>query len=277
MKYKAIFLDLDGTLLDPWGKITKTAKDSIIAAQKRGVTVVINSGRTPGDIERILQRYGLNLPYIALNGAYIHDTLSDKTIDKNVIDEQLCKKILRLGKRVQNNIIWYSRDRAYLYKITGEKTSKNKLQDLVESIMVVSRRFILLEQLKHKIHSGELEFYKCAILCTNLKKLRAIRKEIDDQGLLESALTSPVFLELNARGISKGIAMAKLLAYYGISMEAAIAVGDNENDLSMLKAAGLGVAMGNAVPKVKLMADAITETNRNNGVAKVIHQYFLRK
>ena len=125
-------------------------------------------------------------------------------------------------------------------------------QKLMETAMVISRRFIPEERIDDKLRFGELEVYKCALLCADSYKLQAIRKRIDKLGILETAVTSPVFLEINPKGISKGSAMKKMLTYYGLSIKEAIAVGDNENDLSMIQEAGLGVAMGNAVEKVKL-------------------------
>ena len=82
-------------------------------------------------------------------------------------------------------------------------------------------------------------------------------------------------VEIITKGINKGLAISWLCKKYGISTDEAIAIGDSENDIAMIKTAGLGVAMGNAMPKVKQIADFIADTNDSDGVAKVIYQFCL--
>ena len=81
-------------------------------------------------------------------------------------------------------------------------------------------------------------------------------------------------VEINNRGVSKGRGVKALADYYGFKREEIVCIGDNENDISMIEYAGLGVAMGNAIDEVKELADYITDTNKKNGVAKAIKKIF---
>ena len=101
--------------------------------------------------------------------------------------------------------------------------------------------------------------------------------ELNELGLEHTTITKSrtYFLEFFSGKTSKAVAMEKLGLYYGIDKSSMIAVGDQINDLPMIEYAGLGVAMGNAVETVKNAADYITDTNNNDGVAKVIEKFIL--
>ena len=83
-------------------------------------------------------------------------------------------------------------------------------------------------------------------------------------------------LEINYKDVSKGNAIKSLLDKYNIKEEELVCIGDNENDISMIKLAGLGIAMGNAISEVKNIADYITDTNKRDGVAKAIEKFILK-
>lgn len=275
MKYKAIFIDLDGTLLNSLGSISRFTVKAIKKAQKKGVLVVINSGRTPSEIERILHKASLILPYIALNGAYIRIMEEKKTIGKRQMDYPLCEEMLRICKKYDNNSFLYTAHYSYAYHLQKyPKLSKyGFLQYLYENVMLLGKRFVRGGEIE-KLFSQKVTVYKCGLLCANQIKLAAMRKEIDELGRFETASTSPVFLECNLKGVTKGSGLTVLLKYYNLLPKEAIAIGDSENDLPMLQVAGLGIAMENAAKKVKQTAKLIADTNNHHGVAKVINHYF---
>lgn len=277
MNYKAIFIDLDGTLLNNFKRISQTSVKAIKAAQKRGVLVVINSGRTPYEIERILRKSSLYLPYVALNGAYIRIMTEKKTIYKKHLGYGLCKEMFRISEKYKNNSFWYTARYSYAHQLQRFSwlPKYSVLQYLYEHAMLLSRRFIRSNHLKGKLLAGSIDVYKCGFMSADKRKLAAIRKEIDELGRFETAVTAPVFLECNLKGVTKGRGLKRMTEYYNMSAKEAIAIGDSENDIPMLQAAGLGIAMENASDKVKQVAGLLADTNVRNGVAKVIHQYFL--
>lgn len=87
--------------------------------------------------------------------------------------------------------------------------------------------------------------------------------------------SKPYFLEFTEKGVTKGTSLDQLIQACGIKREEVIAIGDSYNDLSMIEFAGLGVAMGNAPDDIKEIADLVTETNMNDGVAKVVEEFIL--
>ena len=87
---------------------------------------------------------------------------------------------------------------------------------------------------------------------------------------METCFSSSFYYEVNAAGVSKGAALAAFCAARGISLEDTVAFGDNENDLTMIRTAGLGVAMGNAVDMLKQAADVVTTSNDDHGIARVL-------
>src|SRR5690606_15624796 len=105
---------------------------------------------------------------------------------------------------------------------------------------------------------------------------RALWDEIASWGGLELSNSSPLNIEINPAGVSKAAALEEVCRLAGVRMEETVAVGDSLNDLAAIRAAGLGVAMGNAQEAVKEAADAVTATNEEDGVALVIRRYILK-
>ena len=116
---------------------------------------------------------------------------------------------------------------------------------------------------------------KCIALSTNTKKVIEARAKIEKLSNVVTFASGGHSLEINCKGVSKGNAVKVLAKKFGINREEVICIGDNENDISMIEFAGLGIAMGNAIDKVKDAADYITDTNKNNGVGKAIEKFIL--
>lgn len=102
--------------------------------------------------------------------------------------------------------------------------------------------------------------------------MREAKEEFKKQEDLEVVSSGKINFEVMSKGTSKGIAVKKFCDILGIDSKEVICIGDNENDISMIKFAGLGIAMGNATDEVKSMADFVTDTNVNDGVAKALRK-----
>ncbi|OJT75988.1 hydrolase, partial [Clostridioides difficile] len=116
------------------------------------------------------------------------------------------------------------------------------------------------------------EILKCILFSENVDSLREAKEEFKKQEDLEVVSSGKINFEVMSKGTSKGIAVKKFCDILGIDSEEVICIGDNENDISMIKFAGLGIAMGNATDEVKSMADFVTDTNVNDGVAKALRK-----
>ncbi|MNJ58743.1 Sugar phosphatase YidA [compost metagenome] len=111
------------------------------------------------------------------------------------------------------------------------------------------------------------------------EKLIAVEKKLQQQleGELNVVRSKPYFLEFTEAGVDKGTSLHHLIQQLGIKQEEVIAIGDSYNDLAMIKFAGLGVAMGNAPDDIKAIADHVTDTNMEDGEAKVVETYMLNQ
>lgn len=119
MRYKIVFADLDGTLLNSKREISENTKQSILKSQAAGLQVVINSGRMPKEIDRILESYGLNLSYIALNGAYIYDCKTQNTFSQTHFDSHLINYMLELNNLHKLDLYWYTKEKRHFAILCG--------------------------------------------------------------------------------------------------------------------------------------------------------------
>lgn len=115
---------------------------------------------------------------------------------------------------------------------------------------------------------------KCIAFSLYPQKIKDLKRDLDNLKDVVYFGAGSRSLEINNKGVSKGKAVKALADYYGFKREEIVCIGDNENDISMIEYAGFGVAMGNAIKEVKDLADYITATNREDGVAKAIKKIF---
>ncbi|MBM6838993.1 HAD-IIB family hydrolase, partial [Clostridium saudiense] len=116
---------------------------------------------------------------------------------------------------------------------------------------------------------------KCITFSPSIKDILKVRKELDELENIVYFGSGNHSTEINFKGVSKGNSVKVLSEKYGIKREELICIGDNENDISMIKYAGLGIAMANAIDEVKSAAQYITDSNKNDGVAKAIKKFIL--
>ncbi|HBF37895.1 MAG TPA: Cof-type HAD-IIB family hydrolase [Firmicutes bacterium] len=278
MGYRLVCIDMDGTLLNSCKQISKTTKASLLKAHQREVQIVITTGRVYIDAAYYASQIGLRSPIIASNGAYIRDQQSQQLIYQSLLHEKLALRILDICKRYHVSPNFHTPQQEYyggIYLairwlvfcfrnwITGNKSS-------------VKRKYVPNYRQWRRVFAKEQDrMIKCIIIHFNKEKLAKIRNELSRIAELEVVSSASNNIEVNYKGTSKGKGVEILARHYGIPREEIIAIGDNENDLSMIEYAGLGVAMGNALDFVKEKADYITDTNDNDGVAKVIDKFVL--
>ncbi|OOM75269.1 putative phosphatase YwpJ [Clostridium puniceum] len=277
MKYKLICIDMDGTLLNSNHKISKISKSTLRKAHDMGVHVVISTGRTYVDAVAYSDFIGLNSPIIACTGAIIKEKHGDDVIYKSVIDEEACKKLLKIFNKYNVKPIFNS-----VYKIyCGDLKLKIGIELLKIRGFInrnVKLNYIKDEEKWFDVFNHEKDnIIKCEIINRNREKIHNLRKELESVSEIEITSSSNHNIEITKKGTSKGKAIEILANYYNIKKEEIIAIGDSDNDLSAIEFAGMGVAMGNANEKVKKKSNFVTDSNDNNGVAKVIVKFILEK
>jgi Cof subfamily protein (haloacid dehalogenase superfamily) len=267
MTYKMIVLDLDDTLLRDDLTISPRTKLSLMEAQEAGVKVVLASGRPTSAMlpiaeELRLKEYGSFI--LSFNGGKIINCQSGEEWFSSTLPNEIVQQLYEISRRENVWIHTYVGDTIVTEEpnqytdIEGELT---KLQiKVVESFIdAVTEPVVKVLMLKEP-----------GILAKVEKKLQM---ELAGLSVMRS---KPFFLEFTESGVTKGTSLKSLIQQLGISRDEVIAIGDSNNDLSMIQFAGLGVAMGNASEEIKAQADFITDTNMDDGVAKVVEEFILK-
>lgn len=272
MNIKLIATDMDGTFLDDKKQVPKENVRALAECAAHGIEIVPATGRIMSAIpEEIKKMPGVRYA-ITINGAAIVDLKEEKVIRECKMRAETAVKIMEMARNCPDDI---------MYDV------------YIDGIGYTSECF--METLDHYIHSREVLELIRKTRCTVPDHIRYVReqgKQVEKVNLFflntdarsrmrecleripELSLTSsmPENLEINAAGASKGDALAYLAEYLGIDQKETMAFGDGENDISMIRTAGCGVAMGNGEASVKAEADYITVTNNEAGVAAAIRR-----
>lgn len=269
-KIKLIICDMDGTLLNSNREISAKTREAIRHAKSRGIAFSLSTGRIQIMTELYCRELEQDFPIIAANGAVVWDPIKRKPIWEITMDKSEALTTINYGEEHDLDYIAIT--------MTGCYYSKNSVR---------KQRFLQYNEIARKMNyeemtvlpiDGNWDVFKeqgvCKILIfePNERKLQAAAEFL--QTLPKTGYTSsePKLLDVSSKGVSKGIGLEKLAEHMNIPREAICAMGDYENDISMIEYAGLGVAMGNANDTVKMCADYITETNDEDGVAKLIER-----
>lgn len=271
--YKLLCTDMDGTLLNSKGKVSEKNLRFIKMAHDKGVKVTICTGRIFTSASYFADLIGVKVPLIAANGAYIREKDREEVIYKSVLGYENCKKVLNVLERYGINPHYNSSSIVFTGKISFvsanyEKANKDLPKDKQIDIRVVDNWEKTFEEYKD-------EMLKCICIDEDIEKIKKAKEELLEYDDLEVVSSNYNNFEVMCKGVSKGRAVEILAGYYNISKEEVICIGDNENDLSMIKYAGLGVAMGNGEKYVREAADYVTSTNNEDGVAKVIEKFII--
>lgn len=271
MTPKALFLDLDGTLLNDQREITpgnKTAIDRALAADHK---VIIATGRPLISALAQAEELGLTEPgcyVIAFNGGMIYDMGTGSVVYSKSIDKSIVAQVFAEAKRRKIHLQTYD-ERLVLVE---EYYDQDCVDRYCKKIGMEYQQIPSISNLK---------LDPCKMLAINYEDQEPLREFInwihEHVGAhLVAFFSCKEFIEIIPQGLGKGNAIQRLAAILGIPMEDTIAAGDQENDLSMIRDAGLGCAMANAVPAVKAAADYITEhDNNHDGIKEIIEKFMV--
>jgi HAD superfamily hydrolase (TIGR01484 family) len=241
--YKLVALDMDGTLLNEEKLISKENREAIFAALEAGVSVIFSTGRGVQSAMPYAVELGLQTPIVSVNGGEVWKAPGE-LLKRHLLSAELVRAMHEIA--VENDVWWWA------YSVEGMFNTE-KWVEQIESVQWLKFGYYTEEPLV----------------------LNKIRSQVEAWGTLEITNSHPNNIELNPKGVSKASGIKDVCELLGISMSEVIAMGDSENDITMILAAGLGVAMGNAQEGVKRVADLVTVTNDEHGVAKIINEYVL--
>lgn len=272
LPYSIIALDLDGTLTNSEKIITLRTFDALMKAQREGVRLVLASGRPTFGIAALanqLQLADYGGYVLSYNGGRIIDWCKKTVIFSQVVDQKLVPILYDFAEKAQLPIVTYLPDAILASKNEGEYLAeKARINGMP---VVVAQNFV---EEAMQIAGGSTKFLipgEPELLIQLESEMKAALSE-----QMEVFRSAPFFLELPPKGIDKAQSLQRLLTHLGLERESLMAFGDGFNDLSMIQFAGQGVAMANAVEEVKSIADFVTTSNEEDGIAHALeHLLFL--
>lgn len=269
MSIKLIAIDIDGTLLTPERVISDRVKETIARAKENGIKVVLCTGRPlPGATEYLdaLDLKNEGDYAITYNGALVQDTYTQEVLSHHTLNIEDFYAIEEMSRKI--GVHYHATTESAMY------TSNKDISDYTvrESMLThMPIRYRSVEEMDPDISISKMMMIDDPVVLDN-GVAQLPQEFLNTYTVLRS---EPFYLEILNPSASKGKALKKLTELLGFTDEEVMAIGDNENDLDMIVYAGMGVAMGNAVPKVKEHAVYVTDTNANDGVASVIEKFAL--
>ncbi len=268
MKYRAIALDLDGTLTNSKKDVTERTKEAVKSAKEHGAALILASGRPTGGVLPVARELNIDGIYIlSYNGAQISRYKSGEVLYSQSLSFDTAKRAYNLAKEHGINILSYDGDCIFTETPDDVYAVKEATLNRIGTIAVPSF-------LEHAKKLGTLTKCLCLADGDKLEKIEPIiRESLKD--VCSVYRSEPYFLEIMPLNVDKAASLDILLNKLNIKREELIACGDGFNDISMIEYAGLGIAMENAQDVVKEKADAFTLSNDEDGVACVIEKYLL--
>lgn len=268
---KLIALDLDGTLLNSQKELSNRNAAALLAAAERGTLIVPTTGRFWGGAPQVIR----SLPYlqyaITINGAQVHNIQNNEVIYRAELPLNQSIAIMNYLDTLPVIYDCYADNWGWMTRSMQEKAA-DYAPDLHYTKMIRELR-TPVEDLKRYLISQGRGVQKIQLFVRNLSLHASIMAEIRHR-FSEISVSSSVSnnVEINAAAANKGDAVRALAHHLGISMDQTVSFGDGSNDLSMIQACGIGVAMANACPEVLGEADLITASCNDDGVAVVIEK-----
>lgn len=269
LKYKALALDLDGTLTDSSKQLPLENKEAILKAMDLGVTVILASGRPTMGITGLAKelefdkRGGL---IVAFNGGTIINCKTGEIVQRLLFPPEVIEDACAIVRKHGAQPLSYTDTQIAAECAADEYVQKECICNYTTCLEVADLPAFLDYPTPKLLAAGEHE------------KLLKVRDEFLSRhsDLCDSFFAESYFLELAPKGVAKDKALAKVCEYLAISREELMACGDGLNDIEMLEYAGLGVAMNNAYPETKKTADVVAPlTNDECGVAWAVKEYIL--
>ena len=283
--YKLAAIDLDGTMLNQYGIVTQRTKQAIERIQQRGIEVIIASGRPMDSIKAIAEEIKSEKYFISGNGAIIYDIQNDEIIYENTLKKQKTLDIIKIceensiyyniytekeiiAKNLQCNVLYYHKEN--LNKEEKNKTHINIVENIydyivdrdekVVKITICDNNQVIFNSIMRKLK----EIEEIEVLEVSHMSRKIIR-----QGSVDVPIEY-FYTEVSAQNVDKWNAIEFLKEKMQIKTEEIVAIGDNVNDKKMIENAGLGIAMGESTPVIKGVANQITGSNNEDGVAQAL-------
>lgn len=274
MSIKLIAFDLDGTFLDPKKNIHPDNIKALKAAAEKGVVIVPATGRIVGGVPQQIRELPFIRYYVTVNGAFVYDAVEDKAVARAEIPLEDALSLLRYEDSLGISYDCYQDGWGYMsadmYDRAGEYVTDPGILKLVLTLRTK------VPELKEYLRQKGESVQKLQLYFTDMQE-RARQFETLPGMFPDMAFTTsvPFNIEINSSAATKGQGLAALCGLLGIKAEEVLAFGDDRNDADMIRFAGVGVAMENAIEELRAAADWVTASNSEAGVARGIERFVL--
>ena len=254
-----IALDLDGTLVKGQNGVTARVRAAIRSAQAAGIQITIATGRMYQSARRFAEDLGVTAPIICYQGAMVRDPITDEVFTHDTVPHGPAVAAIKFARGTGLHVNAYLDDHLYMEAATPEgcfyAASSNVPINLVDDLAIA-------------IEQGTTKLVFVTDEDRVLDTITALEHHLGED--VRVTRSHPRFAEVIGREVNKGRALRAVAESLKIPIKATMAIGDNLNDLDLVKVAGIGVAMGDGDPRVLACADWITGTYEEDGVAQAI-------
>lgn len=240
--WKLLALDLDGTLLNSEGNVSKENALWLEKARSKGIQVTIASGRPRHSVQPFIDQLGISTPFVTSNGSEVwHGTT---LLERNTLSSDHIKWFQKLSKEYNTNFEAYSASGQFVHE-----ELPNNLDEHVWLMFV--------------------------FVCPDTSVVASLTQLLEIEPAIELCQSDFTKIDINPKGISKASGLKRISSELGIESSSIASIGDNWNDIAMLKWAGIGIAMDNARIEVKEASNHITLDHNQNGVAEAIRKWII--
>jgi Cof subfamily protein (haloacid dehalogenase superfamily) len=278
---KCIATDMDGTLLNSTQDITEENKAAILKAQEQGIEVVVATGRSYQEATFVLDEAGLKLPIICVNGAEVRSK-DGSVIATNPLSKDQARRAAEALAKTGNYFEVYTSQGTFtndpdkaISIMTDIFASANPEVPMETLVKGAHERFHkglvqVVDDYTPLFNDGEHAIYKLLAFSIDEQKQEEGKKSLSEIEGLALSSSGHLNIEITSEKAQKGIALEAFTESKGISLADTMAIGDNQNDLSMFARVGRAVAMGNADFEIQMECDVVTSANDESGVAEAI-------
>jgi len=262
-KIQLIATDVDGTLLNDENTISPENLSAIERARAAGVKVTIVTGRSHYYLAHVTDQFQPDTPIVAASGSCTVDLSTDTMIDFRTLPVETVEAVIHIAREYETGRFVSLLD---FYYFETHDSLRDRFDDVLSHEMDIRLSDdILAEELIDPI--------KIAVYHNQRSVLEEISNRVRNEvGEMTIRFPAPDFIDITSADANKGAALCRLAEREGISLATVLVLGDGNNDVDMFEVAGTSVAMGNAVPELKAVADLIAPTNNENGFAWAINQ-----
>jgi Cof subfamily protein (haloacid dehalogenase superfamily) len=260
---RLVAIDLDGTLLDDCKQVSEQTVEALLCLPAQGIRTVIASARPPRSVRHIYHRLALDTWTINYNGALIWDEVTKRVVYHQPMESDVVLEIIRRSRRIFDQLLvgcevldrWFTdRDEHAYTTETGRLFRPDGVMPIDQFCNQPITKLLLL---------GEPA------------RLKTIEPVFYDYPQVSAVRADPELIQVMDRRASKAAALRVVASHYGVPMRQVMAIGDAVNDVAMLQEAGIAVAMDNAHPLVKQVADWVAPSNNDHGVHAALMRYGL--